>query len=175
MAFSQKNQELRKLEVPIWHIKLGWNTQVAIRLYRTRGYELEITNCDFKFGETRSMVVSMENWKSQFATSNRDKIGLRKRPYAFIEQGVAMLSSVLNSERAIQVNIAIMRTFVKLKQILSMNKELAHKLSELERKIEKHDVDIQAIFEAIRRLMAPPLAKPKPQMDVSCTVLEAPY
>ena len=85
-------------------------------------------------------------------------------PYAFTEQGVAMLSSVLKSERAVQVNIAIMRAFVKLRQILSMNKELAHKLAELERKIEKHDVDIQAIFEAIRRLMAPPLAKPKPQI-----------
>jgi len=85
-------------------------------------------------------------------------------PYVFTEQGVAMLSSVLNSERAVQVNIAIMRAFVKLRQILSMNKELAYKLAELERKIEKHDEDIQAIFEAIRRLMAPPLIKPKPQI-----------
>jgi len=85
-------------------------------------------------------------------------------PYAFTEQGVAMLSSVLNSERAIQVNIAIMRAFVKLKQILSMNKELAHKLAELERKIGKHDVDIQAIFEAIRRLAAPAPVKPKPEI-----------
>ena len=116
---------------------------------------------DFMFQLTKG---EFENWKSQFATSNRDKIGLRKRPYAFTEQGVAMLSSVLNSERAIQVNIAIMRAFVKLKQILSMNKELAHKLAELERKIEKHDVDIQAIFEAIRQLMAPPPIKPKPQI-----------
>jgi len=116
---------------------------------------------DFMFQLTKK---EFENWKSQFATSNRDKIGLRKKPYAFTEQGVAMLSSVLNSERAIQVNIAIMRTFVKLKQILSMNKELAHKLAELERKIEKHDVDIQAIFDAIRRLMAPPPIKPKPQI-----------
>jgi len=85
-------------------------------------------------------------------------------PNAFTEQGVAMLSSVLKSERAIQVNIAIMRAFVRLKQILSMNKELAHKLAELERKIEKHDVDIQAIFEAIRQLMAPAPIKPKPQI-----------
>jgi phage regulator Rha-like protein len=90
--------------------------------------------------------------------------GTRKLPYAFTEQGVAMLSSVLNSERAIQVNIAIMRAFVKLKQILSMNKELAHKLAELERKIEKHDIEIHAIFEAIRKLMAPAPIKPKPQI-----------
>ena len=75
-----------------------------------------------------------------------------------------MLSSVLNSERAIQVNIAIMRTFVKLKQILSMDKELAHKLAELERKTEKHDIEIHAIFEAIRKLMAPTPVKPKPQI-----------
>ncbi|MCX5692076.1 MAG: ORF6N domain-containing protein [Candidatus Omnitrophica bacterium] len=85
-------------------------------------------------------------------------------PYSFTEQGVAMLSSVLRSKRAIQVNIAIMWAFVKLKQILSMNKELAHKLAELERKIEKHDVEIQTIFEAIRQLMAPSPVKPKPQI-----------
>jgi uncharacterized membrane protein len=72
-----------------------------------------------------------------------------------------MLSSVLNSKRAIQVNITIMLVFVKLKQILSTHKDLAHKLSELERKIEKHDTEIQAIFEAIRQLMAPTPAKPK--------------
>jgi len=85
-------------------------------------------------------------------------------PYAFTEQEVAMLSSVLHSERAIQVNIAIMRAFVKLRQILSMNKELAYKLTELERKIAKHDEDIQAIFIAIHKLMAPPPIKPKPQI-----------
>ena len=72
-----------------------------------------------------------------------------------------MLSSVLNSKRAIQVNIAIMRAFVKLREILSTHKELAHKLSELEHKIEKHDTEIQAIFEAIRQLMAPPPEPPK--------------
>ncbi len=77
-------------------------------------------------------------------------------PYAFTEHGIAMLSSVLNSERAVQVNIAIIRTFVKLRQILSTHKELAYKLGELERKIEKHDADIGTIFEAIRQLMAPP-------------------
>ncbi len=81
-------------------------------------------------------------------------------PYAFTEQGVAMLSSVINSERAIQVNIAIMRAFVKLRQILSANKELAGKLKELEQRIEKHDTEIHAIFEAIRQLMTP-LDKPK--------------
>jgi hypothetical protein len=67
-----------------------------------------------------------------------------------------MLSSVLKSERAIQVNIIIMRVFVKLRAILLTRKELAHKLRELEHKIEKHDAEIQAIFEAIRQLMKPP-------------------
>ena len=74
----------------------------------------------------------------------------------FTEQGVAMLSSVLRSKRAIQVNIAIMRVFVRLKEIISTHKELAYKLNELERKIEKHDEEIHSIFEAIRQLMAPP-------------------
>ena len=81
-------------------------------------------------------------------------------PYAFTEQGVAMLSSALNSEKAIQVNIAIMRVFVRLKEIASTHKELVHKLDELERRIEKHDVEIRSIFEAIRQLMTVP-GKPK--------------
>jgi len=80
-------------------------------------------------------------------------------PYVFTEQGVAMLSSVLRSKRAIQVNIAIMRVFVRIKEMISTHKELAHKLSELERKIEKHDEEIRSIFEAIRQLMAPPEGK----------------
>ena len=110
---------------------------------------------DFAFLLTRQEVMIL---KSQFATSRWG--GRRKLPYAFTEQGVAMLSTVLNSERAIEVNIAIMRAFVKLRQILSTHKELAHKLEQLERKIEKHDTEIQAIFEAMRQLMAP-AEKPK--------------
>lgn len=77
-------------------------------------------------------------------------------PYAFTEQGVAMLSSVLNSERAVQVNIAIMRAFVKLQEMLSMNKELANKLRQLETRIARHDGEIKAIFGAIRQLMSSP-------------------
>ena len=98
--------------------------------------------------------------KSQIAISSWGG-ARRATPYAFTEQGVAMLSSVLNSERAIHVNIAIMRAFVKLRQILSTHKELTHKLEELERKTEKHDVEIQSIFETIRQLMAPPPEKPR--------------
>lgn len=80
--------------------------------------------------------------------------------FAFTEQGVAMLSTVLNSDRAIQVNITIMRAFVRFKETITRHKELASKLSQLETKIEKHDEEIQAIFEAIRQLMAP-VEKPK--------------
>jgi hypothetical protein len=82
--------------------------------------------------------------------------GRRHRPYAFTEQGVAMLSSALNSERAIKVNIAIMRTFVKLRRMLETNRELAQKFSELEKRLGKHDEEIAAILEAIQQLMAPP-------------------
>jgi len=111
---------------------------------------------DFMFSLTRGEILNL----SQLVISS--KIKHAPNVFVFTEQGVAMLSSVLNSERAVRVNIAIMRAFVKLRQILSMNKELAHKLAELERKIEKHDENIQAIFEAIRKLMAPLPLKPKP-------------
>jgi hypothetical protein len=80
----------------------------------------------------------------------------RALPYSSTEQGIAMLSSVLNSERAVKVNIAIMRAFVKLRQTLETNRELAQKFSELERRVGKHDEEISAILEAIRQLMTPP-------------------
>jgi hypothetical protein len=77
-------------------------------------------------------------------------------PFAFTEQGVAMLSTVLNSERGIEVNIAIMRVFVRLREMMATHKELALKLRELERRIQDHDEKIVAVFEAIRQLMTPP-------------------
>jgi hypothetical protein len=101
--------------------------------------------------------------RSQNATSKSGSGGRRYLPLAFTEQGVAMLSTVLNSERAIQVNIAIMRAFVKLREILSTHRDLAQKLEELERKYETHDRQIKSIFEAIRQLMLPP-EKPKRQI-----------
>ena len=88
--------------------------------------------------------------RSQFVTSIRG--GRQYLPYAFTEQGVAMLSSVLNSRRAVLVNIAIMRVFVRLRQILVNNRELSERLSELEKKMEKHDSEIRSIFAAIRQL-----------------------
>jgi hypothetical protein len=76
--------------------------------------------------------------------------------FAFTEQGVAMLSSVLNSPRSVQVNIEIMRAFVRLREVIATSRELAHKLGELARKIAGHDEEIKTIFEAIRQLMTPP-------------------
>ena len=95
----------------------------------------------------------------QFGRS-KGRGGRRRRPYAFTEQGVAMLSSVLNSERAVKVNIEIMRAFVKLREALETNRELARKFGELEWRVGKHDEEIAAIIEAIRQLMSPP-AKPR--------------
>ena len=97
---------------------------------------------------------------SQLVMSSGKHRGKRYRPYAFTEQGVAMLSSVLNSESAVKMNIAIMRAFVQLRRALQANRELARKFSELEQRIDKHDSEIAAILEAIRQLMAPP-AKPR--------------
>lgn len=95
--------------------------------------------------------------------------GRRHRPYAFTEQGIAMLSSVLNSDRAIRVNIAIMRAFVKLRQMLGTNRELARKFSELEQRVGKHDQEIAAILEAIRQLVAAP---EKPRREIGFHVRE---
>ena len=95
--------------------------------------------------------------------------GRRHRPYAFTEQGVAMLSSVLNSPRAVKVNIAIMRAFVKLRQTLEANRELAQKFADLEGRVGKHDKEINAIIEAIRQLRVPP---EKPKREIGFHVRE---
>ena len=95
--------------------------------------------------------------KSQIVISNRGGVR-RATPYAFTEQGVAMLSSVLKSERAVQVNIAIMRAFVKLRQIMASHKDLAHRIAALERKYGSHDEEIQVIFSAIKQLLEPPVS-----------------
>jgi hypothetical protein len=95
-----------------------------------------------------------------FETSKRHRGGRRYLPYAFTEQGVAMLSSVLRSSRAVQVNIAIMRTFVRLREMLLSNTELARKLAALEN---KYDAQFKVVFDAIRELMLPP-TPPKRQI-----------
>ena len=112
---------------------------------------------DFMFQLTPE---EFENLKSQIVISSWG--GLRRAtPYAFTEQGVAMLSSVLRSTRAIQVNIAIMRVFVELREMMAAHRELAIKLGELERRTQEHDEQIQAVFDAIRQLMTPPEPKKK--------------
>jgi ORF6N domain len=101
------------------------------------------------------LQIGDSNLKSQIAISSSDWGGRRRPPYAFTEQGVAMLSGVLRSKRAAKVNIEIMRAFVRLRQLLATHRELAQKLADLELRIGTHDEQIQMVFEAIRQLMAP--------------------
>jgi hypothetical protein len=123
---------------------------------------------DFMFQLSREEFA---NLKSQFVTSSWG--GLRRAlPYAFTEQGVAMLSSVLRSERAVRVNIAIMRAFVGLRRLLATNEVLARKLAELERRLEGHDHAIKSLFDAIRELMAPS-AKPRREIGFHTVGREA--
>lgn len=91
-------------------------------------------------------------WRTQFVTSNTDKMGLRHRPMAFTEHGVAMLSSVLRSNQAVQVNIAIMRAFVRMRQLLYSNKDLKVRIETMEK---KYDGNFRIVFAAIKELMEP--------------------
>ena len=109
---------------------------------------------DFMFPLVSEEAKSL---RSQIVISNKGRGGRRYLPCVFTEQGVAMLSGVLKSKRAVIVNIAIMRAFVKLREMLAGNKELARKLEALER---KYDAQFKGVFDAIRKLMAPP--KPLP-------------
>ncbi len=98
-------------------------------------------------------------WRSQFVTSKADRMGLRHAPMAFTEQGIAMLSSVLNSERAIRVNIEIMRAFIRLRELSAANRDLARRLEHLEK---KYDAQFKVVFDAIRELMIPPGLQRRP-------------
>ena len=111
------------------------------------------------------------NWRCQFGTSNSDRMGLRHAPMAFTEQGVAMLSGVLNSRRAVQVNLAIMRAFVQLRALLATHADLARKLEELEK---KYDAQFRVVFDAIRQLMAPP-ESPRKQIGFQVREKRAAY
>lgn len=106
--------------------------------------------------------LTAEEWaslRSQIVTSNAPRGGRRYTPHAFTEQGVAMLSSVLKSSRAIAVNIEIMRAFVRMRELLASSKELAQKLAQLERRLASHDQAITGILKAIHELMNPPAPK----------------
>jgi phage regulator Rha-like protein len=109
---------------------------------------------DFMFQLNYQEVAAL---RSQIVTSKAGRGGRRYPPYAFTEQGVAMLSSVLNSERAIEVNIQIMRAFVKLRELMATHKDLARKLDDMEK---KYDAQFKVVFDAIRELMTP-TEKPK--------------
>jgi ATP-dependent Clp protease ATP-binding subunit ClpA len=115
---------------------------------------------DFMFQLSASEWAAL---RSQIVTSKSTRGGRRYAPYAFTEQGVAMLSSVLASERAVAVNIQVMRAFVRMREMLGSNKELAQKLDQLEARLDKklatHDEAIAAILSAIRELMNPPASK----------------
>ena len=102
---------------------------------------------DFMFELTKK---EFENWRSQIVMSNEDKIGLRHSPMVFTEQGVAMLSSVLNSDRAIQVNIQIIRAFTKLRQMISSHEGLSKKVEAMEK---KYDKQFRMVFEALKELL----------------------
>ncbi len=104
---------------------------------------------DFMF---QMIKEEMENWKSQIVISNSEKMGLRKPPLVFTEQGVAMLSSVLNSDRAIMVNIQIMRVFTKMRELVETHREILHKLEHLEKKDIEQDEKIMLIFEYLKQL-----------------------
>lgn len=94
----------------------------------------------------------LTNWRSQFGTSNREKMGLRIPPFAFTEHGVLMLASVLNSERAVQVNIQVVRIFTKMREMLLAHKDVIEKLSQIEQKLADHDNKILLIFEYLKQL-----------------------
>ena len=108
---------------------------------------------DFRFQVTEE---EFESLRSQIVTSKKGRGGRRYLPYVFTEQGVAMLSSVLNSERAVQVNIGIMRAFVNMRKMFLTNEEVSRKISEMENRIGGHDENFKKVFTAIRLLMNPP-------------------
>ena len=129
---------------------------------------------DFTFQLTIEEADSLLRSRSQSVTLKKRGKNIKYLPYAFTEQGVAMLSSVLRSERAVQVNVAIMRAFVSLRRILAGNEILARKLAELERRLEGHDQAIKSLFDAIRELAAPP-AKPRGEIGFHIKEDSVPY
>ena len=113
---------------------------------------------DFMFQMTNE---ELENWISQIVISNSIKMGLRKPPLCFTEQGVAMLSSVLNSERAIQMNIQIIRIFTKMKEMALTHKDMLLKIEKLETETGKNSINIQTIFKALKQLLQEPKIEEK--------------
>lgn len=122
---------------------------------------------DFMFEMT---AKEFENWRTQNATSKSDRQGLRHAPFCFTEQGVTMLSCILNSDQAIAVNIQIIRVFSRMREMLLTHKDILVKLERIEKKMlkqdhktKKHEEDIQVIFETLKELLNPP-AEPRPRV-----------
>jgi len=130
----------------------GVETKVLIQAVKRN---LERFPADFMFSLNNQEVILL---RSQIVTSKTGHGGRRYIPYVFTEQGIAMLSSVLKSDRAIRVNIEIMRAFVRLRALLMSHKELSEKLTQMER---KYDTQFKVVFDAIRQLMAPPSVSSK--------------
>ncbi len=124
----------------------------AIRLREQIKRNIERFPADFMFQISKEEAESLV---SQFAIPSKKHLG-GFLPYVFTEHGALMLSSVLNSKRAVEVGIFIVRAFVRLREVLASHKELSQKLNELEKRIHGHDVEIYSIIEAIRKLMAEP-------------------
>ena len=125
---------------------------------------------DFMFEMNKE---EMQDWRSQIGISNEDKMGLRYAPFCFTEQGVAMLSSVLNSETAIEVNIQIIRIFTRIRELLLTHKDVLLKMETLEKtmikqdhKTNKHEEDIQRIFTALKQLLTPPIVVEEPRESI---------
>jgi hypothetical protein len=126
---------------------------------------------DFMFQMTEKDI---QDWMSQIVISNKEKMGLRKAPFAFTEQGVAMLSSVLKSETAIEVNIQIIRIFTRMRELVLANKDILLKLEQLEKKIlkqdenlQKNENEIQLIFQALKKLLQKP-EEPRKKIGYQC-------
>ena len=105
----------------------------------------------------------MENWRSQIVTSNSDKMGLRYPPFCFTEQGITMLSCVLNSQRAIIVNISIIRTFTKMRELLLTHKDLLLEMEEIQKKVNSQDEKIELIFKYLKQFVK---EKEKPRKSI---------
>ncbi len=151
------------IERRIYHIR-GKPVMLDRDLAALYGVETRIINRAVKRHPTRFpkdfmlqlTPQELTNWKSQIGISNSDiRMGLRKRPYVFTSLGVAMLSFVLNSERAIQVNIAIMRVFDRLRELIAEDRGLAALVTEHEHRLDAHDQDIAALIETVPQLPSP--------------------
>ncbi|MFH0953238.1 MAG: ORF6N domain-containing protein [Verrucomicrobiota bacterium] len=164
------------------HVIRGQRVMLSTDLARLYGVEPKVLVQAVKRNITRfpddfMFLVDAQDvaiLRSQFVTLKGHGKHAKYPPYAFTEQGVAMLSSVLRSERAVQVNITIMRAFVQLRQTLAAHKELAEKLAELERRVTGSEGGIKTLFEAIRHLMATP-EPPKKQIGFHVRERRAPY